>query len=315
MTVGLAALFGRRLVASLSGAVLLFALVNLSLNMALISATGASSRLVKDRERLAAADRWEELEARSKFNDLYADSIGPNASNEQVRRYFDTAFRTRRAVVFDQVMAGYALARNGQVDARTLPPGVYVGARAIGPDTSPLVVVTKYVSNYAFFVRHSFVLVIPSPSEGGDYGRALSFSAGLKSHFEPAAPNDAMVLHATLRPYHLGGYDFPNEGQAIHELYPLSFDPAVIAAAPARLERTAVAIRAAAMGYRPITRNSNTVIGCLLRASGALEGREEAALNDWKLGLRALGIDFDLPLRAALPDPPAFPDLARDCHD
>lgn len=294
---------------------LVFAFVNVILNLAFFAATDAFVRVTGDARRLAAADGWARLDARTRFNRLYGEDIGRNASDAQIRRHFERAFRTGGPVVFDQVMAGYALVRNGQVDARTLPPGVYIGTRAIGPDRPPLVAVTKYLADYAFFVRHSFLLVVPTPSPDGRYGRAVSFAAGLKRDFLPSARTDRMVLYATLHPYHRGGFDFPNEGQAIHELHPLSFDPAVIAAAPARLEAAAAAIQAAGMDYRPITQNSNTVIGCLLRASGALGGAEEETLNDWKVGLRALGVDFDLPLRASLPDPSAFPQLARDCHD
>ena len=303
----------RSLVGWPMAAVLVFLLVNIGFNLLFLVTTGDVERAWLDARRLAAAEPWERLDAEAAFAAVYGQPDGTAAAADRLSADFARRLRQGAPLVFDQATAAVVIERYGQVDARVLPVGVYVGLRTIGPDTGGLSELTRYPAQYALLARHAFILIVPPPSEEG-WPMATSFAAGLTKDFVPGS-NDSTTMYATVHPYDVGGFDFPNPGQAVHELFPLSVDVARVRAAPARLETAAAAIRAAQMPYGLFTRNSNTVIGCLLRASGALDGREEAFLDDWRLGIRAWGLDFDLPLRDALPEPAAFPDLARDCHD
>lgn len=306
-------LFLRFAVAVAAGLALLL-LVNVGLNLVFFVAADAAGRTTLDARRLQLSGPRPQVQPADTFNRLYAEAIARSPPLSTIRARFQHELEAGGPIVFDLPTAAYALERAGQVDARVLPAGVYLGTRAIGPDKRPQVMVTKYLAHYGLYARHSFILVVPAQRSDGGYDQATSFAAGLERDFLARTPQ-RMQLYATLHPYAHGGFDFPNEGQAIHELFPLSADPVVTAGAPAKLRHAALAIQAADMDYRLIRQNSNAVIGCLLRASGVLGGREESILNDWRVGLRALGIDFDLPLRSKLPDASAWPRLARDCHD
>ena len=304
----------RKLAVAVAAGLALLLLVNVGLNLAFFVATDAGGRATLDAGRLQLSGPQLQAQPADTFNRLYSEAIARDPPLSTIRARFQRELETGGPIVFDLPTAAYAVDRAGQVDARVLPAGLYLGTRAIGPDKRPQAVVTKYLAHYGLYARHSFILVVPARRPDGGYDRAMSFAAGLERDFLARTPQ-RMQLYATLHPYARGGFDFPNEGQAIHELFLLSADPAVVAGAPAKLRHAALALQAADMDYRLIRQNSNTVIGCLLRASGVLGGREEAILNDWRIGLRALGIDFDLPLRSKLPDAGAWPRLARDCHD
>lgn len=303
----------RSLVGWAVAAVLLFMLVNLGLNLLFLATTENFERVWLDARRLAAAKPWDRVNVEGSFAAVYGRPDGITTAADRVSASLAGQLRQGTPLVFDQATAAVVIETYGQVDARVLPVGIYAGLRTIGPDTGGLSKLTRYPAQYALLARHAFILIVPPSTEEG-WPMATSFAAGLTKDFVPGS-NDSKTMYATVHSYDVGGFDFPNPGQAVHELFPLSVDVARVRAAPARLETAAAAIRAARMPYGLFTRNSNTVIGCLLRASGALDGREEAFLNDWRLGIRAWGLDFDLPLRDALPEPAAFPELARDCTD
>lgn len=286
--------FGRKVIGYAAVATAIFLLLNVALTVVLFASHGALPRLAADAKRLSAAGPRDRRDPVQAFNALYGETIGRDPDAPRMRNWLDRALSRAGPVVFDQTMADYALHRYGQIDARVLPPGVYVGARAIGPDERPVVVVSKHLVHYGFFVRHSFILVVPPPTPDG-HPPAVALSAGLKKDFVTDRPlPDPYALHATVHPYAPGEYDFPNEGQAIHELFRLSSNPGRAASARSRLERAAHAIQASDMNYRLVSRNSNTVIGSVLRASGALSDGEEAALGRWPIALRTAGVSFDL---------------------
>ena len=284
---------GRRLLVWASAAAALFVVVNVALTATLFASSGSLDRFGDDMRRLRAADQWPALEPVADFNRLHGASMGSNADGASIRAHLERAMQQEGPLVFDQTLAAYALHRYGQVDARVLPPGVYVGARAIGPPKPPWVNVTKYVSHFGFFPRHSFVVVVPPPSARGHEG-AVAFSAGPSDQFvRPKPPRQ--TVYAIVHPYAPGEYDFPAEDQAVHELYRVSSDPKAAARAGAALEAAAARLRRAGIEYRLVRHNSNTVIGCLLRGSEALTPAQEAALGRWPIGIRSIGIGFHLP--------------------
>lgn len=287
----------RKVLGFAAAAVALVALVSVVLTVALLASSGQLNRLVDDVRRLRAAGQWTDLDAQAAFASVYGDVLGTRPDPPRLHSYYEQALSREGPVVFDQAMAAYALDRYGQVDSRVLPAGVYVGMRSIGPDHPPLVGAAKYIFHYGFFPRHSFLLVVTPPAQGR-HRQAVTLSAGPKEDFVPAA-EDGMAAYAIVHPYRPGEYDFPNEGQAIHELFLLSSDAAAAERAAQRLETAARVFQESGTGYRLVSVNSNTVIGCLLRRSDAVSPRQEAALGEWPVALRAIGVSFKLPLPAA----------------
>lgn len=160
-----------------------FALANVGLTLVFLVSEEQSGRLLIDGHRLALSGggaRGEEAERR--YLKLYGRRIGAAPDPATIRRYLEDQASGGRPMVLDQALVDYVIERWGALDGRTVPPGVYVGARAIGPDTSPLLRVTKYLAQYAFYPRHGYVLVIGAPGDGHpptefSAGRAMDFVA------------------------------------------------------------------------------------------------------------------------------------------
>ncbi len=174
---------------------------------------------------------------------------------------------------------------NGRIDSRVIPPGIYVGAHALGPDDAPLVWVTKWMAQYLLFPRHAYILVVPAQ------GEAVSFSASQEGKFpgETATPDR---LSARLSLYDDQAYDFPSSGEALHEMTIVSRDPAVIAAAPTRLDGARRDLEAENLTYGLLAPNSNTVVGCILEGAGLMS---DEVRRSTLLALRAPGMGAACP--------------------
>jgi hypothetical protein len=175
---------------------------------------------------------------------------------------------------------------NGRIDNRVMPPGVYIGTHALGPDDAPLVWVTKWMAHYLLFPRHAYILVVPVE------GQALVFSASQEGKF----PGDADApdrLSARLTPYDDNAYDFPSSGEALHEMTIVSRDPAVVAAAPAALDAARRELEAGNLRYGLLAPNSNTVVGCFLEGAGLMSAEVRRSTL---LALRAPGMGAACPV-------------------
>ncbi len=163
----------------------------------------------------------------------------------------------------DQALVDYIQLRWGAIDGRTLPAGVYVGARAIGPDTPPLSHFTKYLAQYGLYARHGYVLVVPAPQQGIG---PVEYSASRVSDFiqDPSDPHALMIRP---EPFQSGAYDFPGPGQGVHELFRLSADPQTIRQSIGELTRLAGNLRATGARYELFRQNSNTVLARLIHAN------------------------------------------------
>ena len=267
--------------------VLLFAAVNLAATAVYLAGEHESGRWGGDARRLAlsgAPARGRDAEARVRR--LYGRSLGPAPDEAAIRRHLERQASRGGPMVLDQALTDYVLSRWGRIDGRTVPPGVYVGARAIGPDTPPLSPVTKYLAQYALFSRHGYVLVVGAPEDGG---QPLEFSASRASDFvaKPPHPHQLMIHPEPFQP---GAYDFPSRGQAVHELFRLSDDPEVVRSTGPELRRLAEALRATDARYELFRQNSNTVLGCMLRASDLHRDSFEHLRRDPLFRLRLIAI-------------------------
>ena len=207
-----------------------------------------------------------------------------------MRAYFERQIADDGPLVLDQVLADYIVARWGTIDSRTFPPGVYVGARAIGPDRPPLSWVTQYLAQYALYPRHGYVLVVDSASGAGP---PTEFSASRASDFVDDPP-DPHRLAIKPEPFQPGAYDFPGRGQAIHELFRLTDDPDTIRKTGPELTDLANGLEATDARYELFRQNSNTVLGCMLQASELHRDNFERLRQDRLVSLRLLAIDRPL---------------------
>ena len=95
-------------------------------------------------------------------------------------------------------------------------------------------------------------------------------------------------------PYRPGAYDFPGQGQAVHELFRLTDDPKIVRSTGPALTRLAPALATAGAQYELFGQNSNTVLGCMLRASDLHRDSFQAFRSDPLLRLRLIGIGSPL---------------------
>ncbi|MDG2520480.1 hypothetical protein P7B02_02915 [Caulobacter segnis] len=252
---------GRCLMAA-AAVIAVFAAVNLALS--LLTFRG-DDPVARTRQELAVL-RYSPAEGRRvddrAFAAVHGQRLGPRPSSAAILAHHAAA-AADGVFLLDHVMADHILRRFGRIDARTLPAGVYVGAHALGPDTAPLVAVTKYAAHYLLFPRHAYILIVPPR------GPAFTFSASQNGKLGALVDRDHLA--AVIALYDPRAYDFPSSGQALHELRLVTDDPEHIARAYARLDRARQRLADEAVTYGLLTRNSNTVVGCILEAGGLIE--------------------------------------------
>ncbi|KQY96532.1 hypothetical protein [Brevundimonas sp. Root1423] len=261
------------------GVVLLFAAVNLTLSLTAFRGANPLDRSIHELRSLWFSPADGKAMSAGAFEAVYGQRLGSRPAAADIRAYFSRE-ASRGIFLLDHVMADHIVARFGRIDGRTLPSGVYVGARALGPDGAPWVGVTKWPAHYLMFPRHAYILVVP------ESGPALVFSASQNAKFDPDLP-EGNQLGAQVTTYDREAYDFPSSGQALHEITLITDDPAQVAAAPAALERARAALDARNLRYGMLAPNSNTVVGCILEASGAISREQRSRIL---LSIRAPGI-------------------------
>lgn len=267
---------------ALTGTVLLFALVNLTLSLTAFRGTEPVERSVHELQSLWFSPPEGQAVSPDAFAAIYRDELGARPRAAEIRAYF--AHEAERGIfLLDHVMADHIVRHFGRIDGRTLPPGVYVGAHALGPDGDPWVGVTKWPAHYLMFPRHSYILVVP------ETGPALAFSASQNAKFDPDLP-ESDRLGARMAVFDHRAYDFPGSGQALHEMTLITDDPVRVAAAPAALQRARRELDASDLRYGLLAPNSNTVVGCILEASGSISRRQRSRIL---LAVRAPGIGAD----------------------
>ncbi len=272
---------------ALAGLVGLFALINLALSLSTFRGDDPAGRMVHELKALWHSPLDGESVSDAAFAAVYPE-LGRQPSAAAIRAYLEAQARDGE-FLFDHALADHILRRFGRIDARTVPPGVYVGAHALGPDSLPFVPVTKYLAHYLLFPRHAYILVVP------EQGGAVAFSASTVDKLGVSGA-DGDHLRAEMVPFNYDAYDFPSSGQALHEMTRIVTDPAEKRDVVASLEAALVALERSQIRYGLLAPNSNTVIGCILEASGEIsDGRRSSML----LALRAPGFGADCDLETA----------------
>lgn len=264
---------------AVAGFVVMFALVNLALGAWINRDEPMMDRFFHEAGALWLSPAEGEPVDPSAFRALHGEALGRAPSGGAIRNWFSEALSDDGATL-DHIMVAEMDRRLGGLSAETFPPGVYVGARAIGPDAAPWVGVTKWLWHFLFFPRHAYVLVVP------ETGPALVFSASQGSKFDDEASRPDR-LEARIERYAPGAYDYPSSGQAVHELIRIAEAPEDIDTIAARLRAAQARLAAADTRYGVLAPNSNTVIGCLLEEAGVLTPAQRA---DAILTLRAPGV-------------------------
>lgn len=267
-----------------TGFVVLFAVANLCLSLSTFRSENPASRTAHELGVLWFSTTGETPTSDQAFRVIHGPTLGPNPSAPDIRDHFEQA-STGGTFLLDQVMIDRIQAVNGRIDSRVMPPGIYVGAHALGPDDPPLVWVTKWMAHYLLFPRHAYILVVP------EEGEALAFSASQEAKF-PIHTGDPERLSARIAPYDDQAYDFPSSGEALHEMTIVSRDPADVAAAPAALEAARQRLNALDQPYGLLAPNSNTVVGCILEDAGLISAEVRRSTL---LALRAPGIGAACP--------------------
>lgn len=274
--------WGLILLQALLGLVLLFAAVNLTLSLTAFRGSNPVERSIHELRGLWFSPADGRAVPPAAFEAIYGVELGPEPTEKEIRAYFSGQAK-RGVFLLDHVMADHIVRRFGRIDGRTLPSGVYVGAHALGPDGAPWVAVTKWPGHYLMFPRHAYILVVP------ETGPAIAFSASQIAKFDPDLPKGDR-LGARMATYDAAAYDFPSSGQALHEMTLITDDPARVAAAPAALERARAELDASDLRYGLLAPNSNTVVGCVLEASGEISREQRSRIL---LAVRAPGIGAD----------------------
>lgn len=246
----------------LAGFVVLFAVANLVLSLSTFRGENPASRTTHELGVLWFSTTDGRPTSAEAFRAVHGREMGDSPSAAAIRAHFARASQGG-TFLLDQVMIDRMQAVNGCIDGRVLPPGVYVGAHALGPDKAPMVWVTKWMAQYLLFPRHAYILVVP------EEGEAISFSASQEGKF-PRPVTRLDRLSARIDPFDDAAYDFPSSGQALHEMTVVSRDRAVIAAAPAGLERARRELIGLGLTYNVLAPNSNTVVGCVLERAGLM---------------------------------------------
>ena len=268
----------------LAGFVALFLACNLVLSLSTFRGDNPVSRTAHEIGVLWFSTTGETPTSARAFDVIYGRELGPAPTAALIRDHFERA-ADGGTFLLDQVMIDRMQAINGRIDGRVLPPGVYVGAHALGPDDPPLVWVTKWMAQYMLFPRHAYILVVP------EEGEALTFSASQEGKF-PGDTDAPDRLSARLNPYDDAAYDFPSSGEALHEMTIVSRDPAVVAAAPAALDEARRELEAKDETYGLLAPNSNTVVGCILEGAGLMPAEVRRSTL---LALRAPGMGAACP--------------------
>lgn len=237
------------------------------------------TRMSADWRRLAGARALAEGESPATvFNRVYGRTIGVDASDAEIRAWYESAIAADDVLVLDAVIAAYAHERFGGVGA-VLPPGLYIAASAIGPDAPALAV----LSHYALFPRHGYVLLVR------DGEPALEVTASLMDDFFDSPQFTGELLYARLQPYSPRSPGFATPAEPVHDLYLIGaeLDEAAVVA---RLERAVGRLQNARLAYRLFNRNSNSALACMVHASGVATERFERLLDDELFQARLPGI-------------------------
>ena len=211
------------------------------------------------------------------FPVVYGRDLGPEPSTDAIRDYFEQE-ADDGVFLLSHVMTDRILSMNGRIDGRAIPPGVYIGAHALGPDGAPWLHVTKYLAHYLLFPRHAYFLVVPKS------GPAIAFSASQNAKFGIDIHPER--LSAEIAPFDPNAYDFPSSGEALHEMTRITDDPARVAGAVGALKEAQARLEKEGLTYGLLAPNSNTAVGCVLQGSGAIT---EQARSSILLALRAPG--------------------------
>lgn len=264
---------------ALSGFLLLFALANLALGAWINRDEPMVDRFVHEVGALWLSPPEGSAVPAGSLRALHGGELGRAPDAGRMRDWYADGL-SDDGLTLDHIAVDYIDRRLGGVSSRTFPPGVYVGARALGPDRAPWVGATKWAWHFLFFPRHAYVLIVP------ETGPALVFSASQGRKFDDALSRPDR-LEARIEPYAPGAYDYPSSGQAVHELIRIAERPDEIAAMTARLRAAQARLLTADIRYGVLAPNSNTVIGCLLEEAGVMTRRQR---SEAILALRTPGI-------------------------
>ena len=269
---------------ALAGLVALFAAVNLVLTLSTFRGENPAARTAHELGVLWYSTAGGRPTSDQAFRVIHGGDVGPDPAPADILAHFERAL-VGGTFLLDQVMVDRMKAVNGRIDSRVMPPGVYIGVHALGPDDAPFVWVTKWLAHFLFFPRHAYILVVPED------GEAVVFSASQNGLF-PGETDSPNRLAARLTAFDDDAYDFPSSGEALHEMTVVSRDPAVVAAAPDALDASRRRLEALDQPYGLLAPNSNTVVGCILDDAGLLsaEVRRSAVL-----ALRAPGLGAACP--------------------
>ena len=268
----------------LAGFVAIFAACNLVLSLSTFRGDDPVARTAHELAVLWFSTANDSQTSAQAFDAIYGGEMGDNPTTADIRAHFEQASEGG-TFLLDQVMVDRMQAINGRIDSHVLPPGIYVGAHALGPDDAPAVWVTKWLAHYLLFPRHAYILVVP------EEGPAISFSASQEGKFgDGEGPGDR--LSARLFQFDDSAYDFPSSGESLHEMTIVSRDPAVVAAAPATLARARDELAAMDETYGLLAPNSNTVVGCILEGADLMSAEVRRSTL---LALRAPGMGATCP--------------------
>jgi hypothetical protein len=131
-----------------------------------------------------------------------------------------------------------------------------------------------------------------SREDGRPPREARFATASIARDFDRSGLTD--TLYAVAAPFDEDGYGFPSPQEPIQNLYLLSADPEVAAAAPEAMERGVDRLSEAELPYRLSRQNSNSALGCLIRLVGAPPERIERMVADRLLRSRLPGIGAPL---------------------
>jgi len=268
----------------LAGFLVLFLATNLVLSLSTFRGENPASRTAHELGVLWFSTTGDTPTSAQAFRVVHGGEVGDDPTAADIRAHFEQASEGG-TFLLDQVMIDRMQAINGRIDSRVLPPGVYVGAHALGPDNAPLVWITKWMAQYLLFPRHAYILVVPAE------GPAIAFSASQEGKF-PGVTDHPDRLSARLNLYNDAAYDFPSSGEALHEMTIVSRDPAVVANAPAALGRARRELEARNKTYGLLAPNSNTVVGCILEGAGLMPAEVRRSIL---LALRAPGMGAPCP--------------------